>query len=110
MNRVEMGSAEHILNVVQGWNGRNSIPLAEARMDSEVLAAKIRKQFAAKKRGGHDFGKIYMANSTTLGTRVRVEILKAIDAVQDRPFSDLMDGSSTVGSVITNSADNALVA
>ena len=78
MNRVEMGSAEHILNVVQGWNGRNSIPLAEARMDSEVLAAKIRKRFAAKKRGGHDFGKLYMANSTTLGTRVRVEILKAM--------------------------------
>ena len=78
LNRVETGAAEHILNVVQGWNGRNSIPLAEVRMDSAVLAGSIRKQFATKKRGGHDFGKIYMANSTTLGTRVRVEILKAM--------------------------------
>ena len=56
LNRVEMGSAEHILNVVQGWNGRNSIPLAEARMDSEVLAARIRKQFAAKKGGAMTLG------------------------------------------------------
>ena len=78
LNKVETGAAEHILNVVQGWNGRNSIPLAEVRMDSAVLAGSIRKQFATKKRGGHDFGKIYMANSTTLGTRVRVEILKAM--------------------------------
>ena len=78
MNQIETGSSEHILNVFQGWNGRNSIPLAEVRMDSEVLAARLRKQFAVKKREGHDLGKVYMANSTTLGTRVRVEILKAM--------------------------------
>ena len=78
LDQVETGSAEHILGVVQGWNGKNSIPLAEVRMDSEALASRLRKQFAAKKRGSHDFGKLYIANSTTLGTRVRVEILKAM--------------------------------
>ena len=78
LNQIETGASEHILNVVQGWNGRNSIPLAEVRMDTEVLATSLRKQFAVKKRGGHDLGKVYMANSTTLGTRVRVEILKAM--------------------------------
>ena len=78
LNQIETGASEHILNIVQGWNGRNSIPLAEVRMDSEVLATSLRKKFAEKKRGGHDLGKVYMANSTTLGTRVRVEILKAM--------------------------------
>jgi hypothetical protein len=78
LDQVVEGASGHILNVIQGWNGRTNFPLAEVRMDSGDLATKIRKQFAAKKKGGHDFGKIYMCNSVTLGTRVRIEILKAM--------------------------------
>ena len=78
LNQVEGGSSDHILNVIQGWSGPHSIPLAEVRMDSGDLASRLRKQFAIKKRGGHDFGRAYLANSVTLGTRVRIEILKAM--------------------------------
>lgn len=78
LNQVEVGSSDHILNVTQGWNGKNNIPLAEVRMDSGDLALKLRKQFAAKKKAGQDFGSTYLVNSVTLGTRVRIEILKAM--------------------------------
>ena len=78
MNQIEEGSEEHILNVIQGWKGPHNIPLVEVRMDDAGLASRLRKLFAVKKRGGHEFGKIYVANSVTLGTRVRVEILKAM--------------------------------
>ena len=53
------------------------IPLVEVKLDNRDLAVKIRKQFSAKKRE-IDFGKIFIANSVTLGTRVRVDILKSI--------------------------------
>jgi hypothetical protein len=47
-------------------------------MDSSELAPKLRKDFEAKKKTGQDFGRVFMANSITLGTRVRVEIFRAV--------------------------------
>ena len=78
LNQVETGSSDHMLNLIQGWKGSANIPLAEVRMDSVELAVKIRKQFAAKKKSGHDFGRVYLANSVTLGTRVRIEIMRVM--------------------------------
>jgi hypothetical protein len=78
LNQVEAGSSDHMLNLIQGWKGSANIPLAEVRMDSVELAVKIRKQFAAKKKSGTDFGRVYLANSVTLGTRVRIEIMKVM--------------------------------
>ena len=78
LEKIETGSSEHILNVMQGWKGANNIPLAEVRMDSVDLASRLRKQFAEKKKAGQDFGRVWLANSVTLGTRVRIEILKAM--------------------------------
>jgi hypothetical protein len=46
LNQIEEGSENHILNVIQGWNGPHNIPLAEVRMDDGGLASRIRKQFA----------------------------------------------------------------
>ena len=34
--------------------------------------------FVEKRKGGHDFGRLYMANSVTLATRVRIDIMKGI--------------------------------
>jgi hypothetical protein len=49
---------------MHGWQGLNNIPLAEVRIDSSDLATRLRKQFATiKKKSGHDFEKIYLANS-----------------------------------------------
>jgi hypothetical protein len=78
LNQVEAGSAERMLNVIQGWKGKNIIPLVEVRMENAEVAQKIRKQFAAKKKAGQNFGKVYLSNSVTLGTRVRIEIMKAM--------------------------------
>ena len=43
-----------------------------------MTARKVRKEFAAKKKAGVDFGKVFLTNSVSLATRVRVDILKAI--------------------------------
>ena len=79
LDQIEAGSSGHVLSVMQGWRGSGGfIPLAEVRMDDVELAGRLRKQFATKKKAGTDFGRTYIANSVTLGTRVRIEILKAI--------------------------------
>ena len=38
----------------------------------------MRKIFVEKRKAGHNFGRVYMANSVALATRVRLDIMKAI--------------------------------
>ena len=64
--------------VSQGRSSNRDIPLAEVRMSSREIAVRLRKNFAQKKKTGHDFGRTYISNCVTLATRVRVEILKAM--------------------------------
>ena len=78
LEKIQEKASEHIVSVMQGWKGKNTVPVAEVKMDSSELASKIRKEFAIKKKAGQDFGKVFMANSVTLGTRVRIEILRAV--------------------------------
>jgi hypothetical protein len=47
-------------------------------MESREVAYGIRQKFPEKKRTGEDYGKVFIANSVSLGTRVRIDILKAI--------------------------------
>jgi hypothetical protein len=58
--------------------------MAEVRFSSTEWARKARSLFVAKMKSGEDFGKIHIANSVCLATRIRVDILKAIA----RQFSD----------------------
>ena len=67
-----------ILHVNQGKNMGKIIPLVEVRMDSASNANLIRKAFAEKKKSGADLGRLFIANSVNLATRVRVDILKAL--------------------------------
>jgi hypothetical protein len=67
-----------ILFVNQGKNNGKIIPLVEAKMDLTLSAYQIRKAFAEKKKNGSDMGRIFIANSVNLATRVRVDILKAL--------------------------------
>jgi hypothetical protein len=46
--------------------------------DGIEIAMKIRKKFSAKKRSGKNLERIFIANSMMLGTRMRVDILKAM--------------------------------
>ena len=42
------------------------------------IATKIRKHFINMRKVGHNFGRVYLVNSVTLATRVRIDIMKAI--------------------------------
>jgi hypothetical protein len=77
LNKIEPGASDHIIFSSLGSRNQRFIPLIEVKLDSRELAMKIRRQFAQKKREV-DFGRVFIANSVTLGTRVRVDILKAI--------------------------------
>ena len=47
--------------------------MVEVKVDSVETAMAV-----AKKKAGQDFGKLHVANSVTLGTRIRIDILRAI--------------------------------
>jgi hypothetical protein len=78
LNQILPDSAEQISFVTLGRKHSNFIPVAEVTMANREIAIKVQKQFAVEKRAGKDFGKAYVANSVTLATRVRVDILKAM--------------------------------
>jgi hypothetical protein len=63
----------------QGKNNGRDIPMVEAKCESVAVAAAIRKSFAEKRKADPKvFGRLYIANSVSLSTRVRVDIMKAI--------------------------------
>jgi hypothetical protein len=78
INKIEQGAAEKIIWINQGRKNAREIPMAEVRLESKELAHRIRRKFAERKRAGEDMGRLFVANSVTLGTRVRIDILKAI--------------------------------
>jgi hypothetical protein len=63
----------------QGKNNGRDIPMVEAKCESVEVALAIRKSFAEKRKADvKTFGRLYIANSGSLSTRVRVDIMKAI--------------------------------
>ena len=78
VNSIVPGSAAKIVFVNLGGNRDRAIPLCEVKFADRETAIKIRKDFAAKKKGGHDYGRLGIFNSVTLATRVRIEILWAM--------------------------------
>jgi hypothetical protein len=52
--------------------------MVEIRFDTKETAKSVRRAFVEKMKKGEQFGKLHIANSVTLATRVRVEILRAI--------------------------------
>ncbi len=70
--------AGQIVYVNQGRTEGKMIPLVEVKLDSAENATLIRKAFAEKKKSGADLGRLFIANSVNLATRVRVDILKAL--------------------------------
>ena len=78
LNRIEPGTSDRIVFVSQGRRMGRDIPMVEVKLDSRDRAFKIRNTFVTKKKGGEDFGRVHIANSVCLATRVRVDILRAI--------------------------------
>jgi hypothetical protein len=66
--------------VNQGKNNGREIPMVEVKMGSIEDAANIRRAFAEKRKegDGKSLGRLYVANSVTLSTRVRIDVMKAI--------------------------------
>jgi hypothetical protein len=66
--------------VNQGKSNGREIPMVEVKMESVEAATNIRKAFAEKRKEGDgtSLGRLYIANSVTLSTRVRIEVMKAI--------------------------------
>ncbi len=66
--------------VNQGKSNGREIPMVEVKMDLLEAATNMRKTFAEKRKEGDGttLGRLYIANSVTLSTRVRIEVMKAI--------------------------------
>jgi hypothetical protein len=77
-NKIVPNFAADILFVYFGKKNTRNIPLAEVKMKNRKVALAIRRQFTVKRRTGGDFGRLWIANSVTLATRVRIDILKAM--------------------------------
>ena len=73
LNTIEAGISSEIIFVTNGRRKDKEIPLAEVKLDSRDIALRIRKLFAEKKKAGEDFGKMYITNSVTLATHVRID-------------------------------------
>ncbi len=64
----------------QGKSNGRDMPMVEVRLNSVEAAVSVRKAFAEKRKEGDGkaLGRLYMSNSVTLSTRVRVDIMKSI--------------------------------
>ena len=78
VNSIVPESAKEIVFINLAGNKDRNIPLCDVKFKTKEMAMKIRREFAAKKKGGQDFGRLAVFNSVTLGTRVRIEVLWAI--------------------------------
>ena len=78
LDGIVPGSSANIQFVDLGKKNSREIPLVEVKMRSREAAVAIRRQFAAKKKEGSGFGRLFLTNSVTLATRVRIDILRAM--------------------------------
>jgi hypothetical protein len=77
---IKPGFAGKILYASQGRNNE-TLPMLEVKLDKVEHAVSIRKAFAERRKGERLTGcleRIFVSNSINVGTRVRIEILKAI--------------------------------
>ena len=79
LNFLVEGSAGGIQFVTAGRQIANGLPtMLEVKMRTREMAINIRKEYAKKKKEKIEMGNLFVANSVTLATRVRTDILKAI--------------------------------
>ena len=78
---IKPGFKGKILYASQGRSNDHMLPMVEVKLDKVEFAVEIRKAFAERRKKEKLSGileKIFISNSINIGTRVRVEILKAI--------------------------------
>ena len=62
-----------IMFINHGRRDGQNIPMVEVKIDTKEAAMSPRRCFVAKKKSGHDFGHLHLANSVTLRTMVRTD-------------------------------------
>ena len=65
------------------------VPACEVKIKDREFAVKIRKEYGRLRKEGKLQGRVFVANCVTLGTRVRMEVLKAIGKKCSGPGEDL---------------------
>ena len=88
LNGIVEGSGNKVQFVNSGRTYGDEFPVCEVKMKEKALAIKIRRDFGQQKREGRIEGRMFVANSVTLATRVRLEVLRAIAKVCSNPNED----------------------
>ena len=120
-NKIVPNSSRDILYIDLGKRNTKESPLAEVKMKNNEIALTIRRQFALKRKGGGNFGRLWIANAVTLATRVRIEILKGmakqftredeisyVNAYVSRPTLTLKKKDSTLKPLVLTFSDALL--
>jgi hypothetical protein len=67
----------------------SEVPACEVKIKDREFALKMRKEYGRLRKEGKLEGRVFVANCVTLGTRVRMEVLKAIGKKCSGPGEDL---------------------
>ena len=79
LNQIVEGSSNMIQFINSGRSYRGEVPVCEVKMKEKGWAEKIRKEFGKLRKEGKTVkGGVFIANSVTLATRVRLEVLRAM--------------------------------
>ena len=78
LDRIIPKSGAGVQFVAPSRSFGNEIPMCEVKMKDRELALKIRKEYGKLRKEGKMTGRLFISNSVTLATRVRLEILRAI--------------------------------
>jgi hypothetical protein len=95
LNKIVPESGKKILFVSPGRSVNGEIPLCEVRLEDRECALKIRKGYGQMRKEGKIEGRLFVANSVTQATRVRLEVLRAIAKVCSNSNEDFFAQSFT---------------
>ena len=85
LETIVPGSATKIVVVNPGRREGKEVPMCEVKMENKETAAKIRREFGRLRKEDKIQGRLFVANSVTLATRVRLDIMKAIAKKNQNP-------------------------
>ena len=78
LNAIIEGSGSSIQFVSPNRSVTLAVPVCEIKFRDRESAQKIRREFGKQRKEGRIDSGVFIANCVTLGTRVRLEVLKAI--------------------------------
>ena len=89
LNKIIPDSGEMIQFISQSRSHGGVVPTCEVKMKEKDLAVKLRKTFGQMRKAGKVEGRVFMTNCVTMGTRVRLEIMRAIARKCCSPNEDM---------------------